>query len=206
MARNESRPGKIVLSSEALAALISSATRGYDARYKKEVGGHLLGFFRRGGLYVSAVMHYRARNAKRTWLEVSLANFKRKGRKLSALTGLDWVGEYHSHNDGSTMLSLDDRKVFRNFSVPAMLVIRVSEAHLPRHEACFHYSDVTSGYNYDISGYISDSGGRPLPLDVTVGRGAAPSAPKSGSIYSNPGGLRAVYSNRVKMSRTGRRG
>jgi proteasome lid subunit RPN8/RPN11 len=205
MAKNTSRPVKIVLSVEALEALISSATRGYDARYKKEVGGHLLGFFRRGGLYVSAAMHYRARNAKRTWLEVSLANFRRKGRRLAALTGLHWVGEYHSHNDGSTMLSGDDRKVFRNFSVPAMLVIRVSDTHLPRHEACFHYSDGTSGYHYDISGYISDSDGRPMPLDVTVGRGAALSAPKSGSVYSDPVGMRALYSNRLKISRTGRR-
>lgn len=170
------RPGRgrgareMVLSQKALEVLTSSATRGYESPYKKEVGGHLLGFFRDGKVHVVRAVHYRAGNAKRTWLEVSASSFRRKGRRLVAATGLDVVGEYHSHNDGSTMLSEVDKLILKKDKSPAMVVIRVSDAALPRQDSCLHFSERGSGYRFDICGYANDSNGKPSALRMRLAR------------------------------------
>jgi len=161
---------EMVLGRAALRTLVSSATRGYESPYKKEVGGHLLGFSRDGKVHVERAVHYRGGNAKRTWLEVSASSFRRKGRRLVAATGLEVVGEYHSHNDGSTMLSEVDKHILKNDKSPAMVVIRVSDTALPRQDACLHCSDDGSPYRFDICGYANDSNGKPAPLRMRLAR------------------------------------
>ena len=168
---------RLRLSSQAINTLIDHATDGYEIEYKREVGGHLLGFKDRYGFYVSKVEPYNTTSKKRTWWGPNLRLFGERGRELE--TGrLKWIGVYHSHVEekgkASTKQSGEDKVIHKFSTRPIEIVVRVANFRMRTPKDCLSFDEYydkydeeseyfsydEKGYSYDICGYVIDSRGK----------------------------------------------
>lgn len=149
---------KISLSRKAINSLIDHAKKGYDKKYKIEVGGHLLGSNSEGIIYVSEAIPYRIKDAGRTFWNPNIVAFERKGKKLSSQKRKFWIGTYHSHTEiagrASTRQSPEDIDVHLFSLCSLEVIIRVSAGALNRPSDCLSYQD--DEYYYDICGYFKN--------------------------------------------------
>ncbi len=168
---------RLSLSNRVIDTFIEHARKGYNLNYKKEVGGHLLGFGDEGSFYVSRATPYHTPLRSRTWWGPNLRLFEERGRELE--TGrLKWIGVYHSHVEekgkASTKQSGEDKVIHKFSTRPIEIVVRVANFRMRTPKCCLsldeyydeyneeseYFSYNEKGYSYDICGYIIDSRGK----------------------------------------------
>jgi proteasome lid subunit RPN8/RPN11 len=156
---------KIKLSRQAVKFLMSDAQRGYEELYKREVGGHLLGYRLGKEFYVSKVIPYHTPLRTRSEWSPNTPNFERKGLKLETRR-LKWIGTYHSHveigGSASTGQSPEDIESHLSSLCPIEIIIRIANCRLNSPKNCLSYFEIFEEgltYFYDICGYLKDSTG-----------------------------------------------
>jgi len=149
------------ISRQALSVLTDHALKGFETKYKKEVGGHLLGCSVRNGFYVSKVIPYRTPYSTRTAWGINQYYFRRKGIRLETRS-LKWIGTYHSHveinRSASTGQSREDMEAHLFFDAPVDIIIRITTYRMRSPKNCLSLSTIQDGrtYHYDICGYLKD--------------------------------------------------
>jgi proteasome lid subunit RPN8/RPN11 len=145
--------------------LIEHSQKGYEAPYKKEVGGHLLGHYKNNIYSIYVAEPYNTHKRTRTSFVYDDYNFEKKARKLESELRLKWIGIYHSHNEinrrASTKQSSEDRETQIDSKAPIELIIRVSNYGMNWPRGCLAYKIPFKGYLYyfDICGYLRDMRG-----------------------------------------------
>ena len=154
---------KLILSKTAIDDLIEAAKKGYEAKWKKEAGGHLLG--RRNGrdFYVRKAIIYNTPGGKRTSWAPNPDCYERKGRKLEETIGLRWIGTFHSHvevnGSSSSRPSKEDRDEHRASPRPVEIIVNITNQGRKYSPKCLSYKLYDDGYCCDIGGFIKDSRG-----------------------------------------------
>jgi len=153
---------RLKISRQALSSLTSHVTKGFETRYKKEVGGHLLGYPVRNGFYVSNAIPYKTPYSTRSGWGINQYYFRRKGLRLETKR-LKWIGTYHSHveinRSASTGQSREDKEAHLFFDAPVDIIVRIATYGMRSPKVCLSYQTVlnSSAYYYDICGYVKDA-------------------------------------------------
>jgi proteasome lid subunit RPN8/RPN11 len=103
--------------SAVLGAMCAHAVEGLLEPYKREVIGILLGRIdRAGALRCTRAVRYETRNRSRTRIDPHPESLRRRGRALARVSGLRFLGCYHSHPEEARSrahaLSREDREIF----------------------------------------------------------------------------------------------
>lgn len=151
----------LTISSQALNGLTSHVTKGFEKPYKKEAGGHLLGYQHKTGFYVSRAIPYNTPYSTRTGWGTNQYYFRKKGLSLETKR-LKWIGTYHSHvqinRSGSTGQSKEDIEAHLLSERPIDVIIRITKVRMRSQKSCLSFTAITNShfYFYDICGYVKD--------------------------------------------------
>lgn len=146
---------------QALNSLTGHAAKGFETLYKREVGGHLLGYRIKDGFYVSRAVPYNTPYTSRTAWGINQYNFRKKGLSLETKK-LKWIGTYHSHVEinrtGSTGQSREDKEAHLFFEAPVDIILRITTNRMRAPKVCLFYKNKLDSrvYYYDICGYAKD--------------------------------------------------
>jgi len=149
------------MSRQALSSLTFHVTKGFETHYKKEVGGHLLGYQDKTGFYVSRAIPYNTPYSTRTAWGTNQYYFRKKGLGLETKR-LKWIGTYHSHveinRSASTGQSKEDIEAHLLSDRPVDLIVRIANYRMRSPRVCLSYKTILDGhvYFYDICGYVKD--------------------------------------------------
>lgn len=103
----------VLISNVVGTVLVNAAIEGYEAAYKEERLGILLGSTQDNVAVVKYARVYRGGYRTRTGAYVNPANFARRVRELSGKHGAEFLGTFHTHNEVagsiSSALSREDR-------------------------------------------------------------------------------------------------
>ena len=152
---------RLKIGSYALSSLTAHAAKGLEALYKREVGGHLLGYQDKDGFYVSRAIPYNTPYASRTAWGINQYYFRKKGLRLQTKR-LKWIGTYHSHVEinraASTGQSGEDKEAHLFFEAPVDIIVRIATYRMRAPKVCLSYGNELDGhvYYYDICGYVKD--------------------------------------------------
>jgi proteasome lid subunit RPN8/RPN11 len=145
----------------ALNSLTAHAAKGFETQYKKEVGGHLLGYRTKNGFYVSRAIPYNTPYSTRTGWGINQYYFRRKGLRLETKR-LKWIGTYHSHveikRSASTGQSREDKEAHIFFDRPVDIIVRITNHRMRSPKICLSYQEIRNSHVYflDICGYVKD--------------------------------------------------
>ena len=149
------------IGSRALNSLTAHATKGFETRYKREVGGHLLGYLSKDGFYVSRAVPYNTPYTSRTAWGINQYNFRKKGLRLETKK-MKWIGTYHSHVEinrtASTGQSREDKEAHLFFEAPVDIILRITTYRMRAPKVCLSYKNERNShvYYYCICGYVKD--------------------------------------------------
>lgn len=161
---------------QALNSLTAHVTKGFETYYKKEVGGHLLGYRIKEGFYVSRAIPYNTPYSCRTGWGINQYNFRKKGLRLETKR-LKWIGTYHSHVEinrtASTRQSREDKQAHLFFEGPVDIICRITTYRMRAPKVCLSYKNMRDSrvYYCDICGYIKDPQGKITIMTVECGCG-----------------------------------
>lgn len=152
------KPERIVILKGVISVLVGAAVQGYEAAYKEERLGILLGRFQKETAIIRHAIVYRGGERKRTKVEVDSVWFTRRVRELSLKHKSEFLGTFHTHNEVagtiSSALSIEDREHLCDYpphTVELIVAIWRSDHH-PRLSK--RYIQGTVGrYRYRIAGY-----------------------------------------------------
>ena len=153
------------ISRHALGVLVCHAARGFEKQYKKEVGGHLLGYRKNNGFQVSRAIPYNTSYSTRSGWGTNPYYFRKKGLLLETKR-LKWIGAYHSHveikRSASTGQSKEDKEAHIFFNLPVDIIVRITSRRMRSARGCLFHKTVRNStvYYYDICGYIKDEQNR----------------------------------------------
>ena len=101
---------RITLSEGATDTIIDAAIQGYEARYKEERLGILLGHVYDGIALVKRAVVYRGGKRPRISASVDPYKFEQRVNALREESGLSFLGSFHTHNEvnGSISSALSD--------------------------------------------------------------------------------------------------
>lgn len=156
--------------------LIEHSQKGYDVPYKKEVGGHLLGYYEKNIYHIYVAEPYNSRKRTRTSFDYDDNNFEKKARRLESELRLEWLGIYHSHIEikhrASTKQSFEDKKSHIVSKVPIEIIIRVANYGMnwPRECLAYEVPIKDSLYYFDICGYLRDKRGGIKKIKIVESR------------------------------------
>ena len=149
------------ISRQALSDITAHVTKGFKTPYKKEVGGHLLGYQDKTGFYVSKAIHYKTPYSSRTAWGTNQYYFRKKGLRLETKR-LRWIGTYHSHveinRSASTGQSKEDIEAHLFSDRPVDVIVRITNYKMRSPKLCLSYKTSMDGhvYFYDICGYVKN--------------------------------------------------
>ena len=152
---------RLKISKRALGSLTAHVIKGYETKYKKEAGGHLLGYRDKKGFYVSRAIPYNTPYSTRTGWGINQYNFRRKGLLLETKR-LKWIGTYHSHveikRSASTGQSREDKEAHIFFDRPVDIIVRITNYRMNSPKICLSYKEILNSHVYflDICGYVKD--------------------------------------------------
>jgi proteasome lid subunit RPN8/RPN11 len=152
---------RLKISKQALSSITAHVTRGFETPYKKEVGGHLLGYQEKTGLYVSRAIPYNTPYSTRTAWGTIQYYFRKKGLRLETKR-LKWIGTYHSHvqinRSASTGQSKEDMEAHLFSDRPVDLIVRITNYRMRSPKICLSYKTIMDShvYYYDICGYVKN--------------------------------------------------
>jgi len=149
------------IGAQALNSLTAHAAKGFETQYKREVGGHLLGYRTKNGFYVSRAIPYNTPYSTRTGWGINQYYFRRKGLLLETKR-LKWIGTYHSHveikRSASTGQSREDKEAHIFFDRPVDIIVRITNYRMNSPKICLSYKEILNSHVYflDICGYVKD--------------------------------------------------
>ena len=152
---------RLKISRQALSSITAHVQKGFETHYKKEVGGHLLGYPSDGGFYVSSAIPYNTPYSTRSAWGINQYYFRRKGVLLETKR-LKWIGTYHSHveinRSASTGQSREDQEAHIFFEAPLDVIVRITTYRMRSPKLCLSYKTIQDSqvYYYDICGYVKD--------------------------------------------------
>ncbi len=104
---------RVTLSNDVVYVLVNAAIQGYEASYKQERLGILLGRVHQNGAFVEHATPYRGGDRTRSAAVVNGDRFTRRVRQLSTKHNSLFLGTFHTHNEIagtlSSAMSLEDR-------------------------------------------------------------------------------------------------
>jgi len=162
---------RLRIGGQALKSLTVHATKGFETRYKREVGGHLLGYRCKDGFYVSMAVPYNTPYTSRTAWGINQYNFRKKGLRLET-ERMKWIGTYHSHveinRSASTGQSREDKEAHLFFEAPVDIILRITTYRMRAPTACLSYKSTRNShvYYYGICGYVKDPRGKIARMTV----------------------------------------
>ena len=159
------------ISKQALSSITSHVTKGFEAPYKKEVGGHILGHQDKTGFYVSRAIPYNTPYSTRTAWGTNQYYFRKKGLRLETRR-LKWIGTYHSHveinRSASTGQSKEDIEAHLMSDRPVDVIVRITNYRIRSPKICLSYKSILDShvYYYDVCGYVKDKKDRIVMITV----------------------------------------
>ena len=162
---------------QALSSVTAHVTKGFKTPYKKEVGGHLLGYQDKKGFYVSRAIPYNTPYSTRSAWGTNQYYFRKKGLRLETKR-LKWIGTYHSHveinRSASTGQSKEDIEAHLLSDRPIDLIVRITNYRMRSPKTCISYKTIMDSqmkedsrtYYYDICGYLKDQQDRIIMMTV----------------------------------------
>ena len=113
MSRRSRDIKEVILARNAADAIVEATTSGYEARYKREKLGLLLGRKIGSRVEVARAVLYRGGRRTRTAIEVDAGRIARRIRELEKRHKSRYMGAFHTHNEVagsiSSALSREDR-------------------------------------------------------------------------------------------------
>ena len=152
---------RLKISIQALKSLTVHVTKGFETPYKKEVGGHLLGYKDKTGFYISRAIPYNTPYGTRSAWGTNQYYFRKKGLSLETKK-LKWIGTYHSHveinRSASTGQSKEDIEAHQFSDRPIDLIVRITNYKMRSPKLCLSYKTNMDShvYFYDICGYVKN--------------------------------------------------
>jgi len=159
------------ISKRALSSITGHVTKGFETPYKKEVGGHLLGYHYKTGFYVSRAIPYNTPYSTRSAWGTIQYYFRKKGLRLETRR-LKWLGTYHSHveinRSASTGQSKEDMEAHLLSDRPVDVIVRITNYRMRSPKTCLSYKTMMAShvYYYDIGGYVKDLQDRIVTMRV----------------------------------------
>ena len=161
---------RISLSGSAINEIVRVAIQGYEAPYKEERLGILLGRFFRGIAQVEQAIIYGGGKRTRSEATVDPHKFERRVNDLQHEMGLSFLGSFHTHNEiastiSSTLSQADKTPLCEN--LPALIeviaAIWVSNGPLRQAQSYLQMS-TDDGYRVRMAGYGCQQGFECLPV------------------------------------------
>jgi hypothetical protein len=152
---------RLRISRQALSSITAHVKKGFETHYKKEVGGHLLGYPTGMGFYVGSAIPYHTPYSTRSAWGINQYYFRRKGMRLET-ERLKWIGTYHSHVEinraASTGQSREDQEAHIFFGPPLDVIVRITTYRMRSPKSCLSCKTIQGSqvYYYDICGYFKD--------------------------------------------------
>lgn len=162
---------KVTLSEQAALAIIQAAIRGYEAPYKEERLGILLGRAGRGEAAVDLAKAYKARQRTRTFVEVDSQSMERAIGRLTRRHHRRYLGTYHTHPevaDGITSaLSADDKTpICPAYEQIIEVVATIWVSDQPARQSRYYYQLKIGEYRIRIAAYRFGGAFKILPVRV----------------------------------------
>ena len=165
----------IRLSEGATTAVVNAAVNGYEASYKEERLGFLLGTLSRGIVQVEQAVVYRGGTRTRTAAYINPNKFERRAKLLQEQFGLDYLGSFHTHNEVartiSSTLSQADKTPLCNDPpsfIEIIAAIWVSDDN-PR-QSNLYLQGKCGDYRFRLAGYGCQQNFRCLPVSSIIAR------------------------------------
>jgi len=160
---------RITLSEGATDTIINAAVRGYEARYKEERLGILLGRVYQGIVLVKRAVVYRGGKRTRTSASVDPYQFERRVYALQAESGLDFLGSFHTHNEVSGSISsalsqADKTPICDDPPSLVEIIAAIWASNGSVRPSRYYFQGGSDEYRYRLSGYDYQQGFRILPV------------------------------------------
>ncbi len=162
-------PERVVILKGVVPVLSDAAVQGYEAAYKEERLGILLGRLQNNTAIVTHAIVYRGGVRKRTRAEVDSVRFARRVRELSRKHKSTFLGTFHTHKEVagtiSSALSIADRDHLCD-DPPHMveLIVAIWGSDSPVRPSRLYIQGRVDGYRYRIAGYQMYSPFRLIPV------------------------------------------
>ena len=149
---------RIILLTGVGSILIEAAIQGYEAAYKEERLGILLGKLQNNIAVVKYAKVYRGGDRSRTRADVNPVKFAQRVRELSRKHKSRFLGTFHTHNEVagtiSSAMSIEDRDHLC-FDPPHIveLIIAVWRYDVPSRQSQRYIQGDVNGYRFRIAGY-----------------------------------------------------
>jgi hypothetical protein len=149
---------RVQISAAVGSVLIRAAIRGYEAPYKEERLGILLGSVRGDTAFVNHAKLYLGGNRTRTAADVDGSRFTRRVRELCRAHASDFLGTFHTHNEVAktitSALSLEDRDHLCSDPPHRVeLIVAVWASNVPSRQGQRYIQIDVDGYRLRIAGY-----------------------------------------------------
>jgi hypothetical protein len=160
---------RITLSESATDTIINAAVLGYEARYKEEQLGILLGLVSSGIALVKRAVVYRGGERTRTSASVDPYKFEQRVNTLQEESGLDFLGSFHTHNEinGSISSALSEADKTPLCDDPPSLIEIIAAIwanNASVRPSRYYFQGGGDGYRYRFAGYDYQRGFRILPV------------------------------------------
>jgi hypothetical protein len=151
-------PNRVTLSNNVAYVLVNAAIQGYEASYKQERLGILLGRIQRNVAIVERATLYRGGDRTRSAAIVNGDRFTKRVRQLSTKHDSLFLGTFHTHNEiGGTIssaMSLEDRNhLCENPPHLVELIVAVWRSDLSSRPTQRYLQGDVGGYRFRIAGY-----------------------------------------------------
>lgn len=161
----------MVLSGRAAYDIFLAAARGYEAPYKEERLGILLGRLSRGTAYVESASPYRAARCARTSVSVDPLSMAQAIERLRARHRRAYLGTYHTHpevaNGFTSSLSQEDKKPICPFHDQMIEIVATIWASNGRAgKTRYYFQGKVGDYRIRMAAYRFGGDFRILPLSV----------------------------------------
>jgi hypothetical protein len=161
---------RILLSASATQQIIGAATRGYEAPYKEERLGILLGRVSRSIAGVEQAIVYRGGSRTITEAAVDPIRFECRVHDLQTKLGLRFLGSFHTHNEiagtiSSSLSQEDKNPLCENLDSLIEVVAAIWAGNASRRQSQYYLQVATdAGYRIRVAGYSCRQGFQCLPV------------------------------------------
>jgi len=164
---------RISLLGDATKTIIRAAAQGYDARYKEERLGILLGRVSRGVALVEQAVIYRGGERTRTAASVDPYRFERRVKTLQKELGLVFLGSFHTHNEvagsiSSALSQADKTPLCENPPSLIEMIAAIWASDGAPWSAKFYLQGRLDEYRFRVAGYACQQGFKCLPVSSKI--------------------------------------
>jgi hypothetical protein len=162
---------RVKLSEQAALGIIQAAIRGYEAPYKEERLGILLGRAGRGEAAVDLAKAYKARQRTRTFVEVDGPSMDRAVGRLARRHRRRYLGTYHTHPEVANgiilALSADDKMpLCPSYEQFIEVIATIWASDQPARQSRYYYQLKIGDYRIRIAAYRFGGDFTILPVRV----------------------------------------